>query len=147
MPQRVVVNAALAVGVHPDDRLILAGAPRLLGVGIGRGQDHVAGLHHRVLVQLVDRVDELGGKAVGDRVLDRGLLHGVDVLRPVEALGPPAAGDRLAELGPVRVREGARGEVEDDQPLALVLHGLQERRLVRVGPLRLGRSARACPCS
>ena len=53
-------------------------------------------------------------------MLDVGLLDGEDVLGPVEALRPPAAGDRLLELVPVRLGEGARGKMVDHQPLALV---------------------------
>ena len=63
-----------------------------------------------------------------------GLLDGELVLRAVEALGPPAAGDGLLELLPVRVGEGGRGVVVDDQPLA-PLDRLEERLLVGVGPL------------
>src|SRR4051812_2572436 len=118
--QGVVVDSALAVGVDPDDRLVLAGAFLLARVGIRRGEDLIAGDHHRVLIQLVDLVLELRGQALGDGVLDVRLLHAVDVLRPVEALRPPAAGDGLLELLPVRLGEGTRGVVEDHQALAVL---------------------------
>ena len=139
--QGVDVNASLAVGVHPDHRFVLAGAPRLVRVGISRGQNDVAGHHHRVLVELVDRVLELGGQPIGDRVLGRRFLHGVLVLGPVEALISPAAGDRFFEFRPVWAGEGTGGEMEHDQPLA-VADRLEKGLLVGVRPLRFGRAAR-----
>ena len=54
----------------------------------------------------------------------------------VEALRPPAAGDRLLELLPVRFGEGTRGE-DGTRPVPCPLvHRLQERLLVGVRPTR-----------
>src|SRR6056297_1557938 len=46
----VVVDEALTVSVHPDDRLVLAGPTGEIRVGVGGGEDDVPLHHFRVLV-------------------------------------------------------------------------------------------------
>ena len=82
---------------------------RLVRVGIGRRQHDAARHHHRVLIQLVDRVFELGGQPLGDRVLDVGLLDGEDVRwargSPAIRQPPATAFSNSSQFGLVKALE------------------------------------------
>ena len=62
-------------------------------------------------VELVDHVVEFGREPAEIGCL-RVFLTLNSCFGPVVALGPPAAGDRLLELLPVRLGEGRRGVVD-----------------------------------